>query len=178
MRVTLILFQFLLIFAEIHPRNSGGQGKPHIKPVSRAITHEPSKIYVDDPKHEFDRGFFSNDQVVGQNTRWMERLLYHGKQMNFVEYMINIAHAIPVTPVTALNIVDESPHCWVFLAYNSDDEEKYGELKELGKGMSEFFYERCGVGMLDLAYPSNFDTFGDLVSTWVKNYTIKRKNYC
>ena len=35
----------------------------------------------------------------------------------------------------------------------------------MGTGLSEYYYERCGVGMLDLGYPSNFDTFGELVST-------------
>lgn len=35
----------------------------------------------------------------------------------------------------------------------------------MGTGISEYFYERCGVSMLDLAYPSNYDTFGGLVNT-------------
>jgi hypothetical protein len=30
--------------------------------------------------------------------------------------------------------------------------------------MSEYFYERCGVAILDLGYPSNFETFSPLIS--------------
>ena len=33
------------------------------------------------------------------------------------------------------------------------------ELAELANGLAEYYYERCGVGILDLAYPSNKATF-------------------
>ena len=31
--------------------------------------------------------------------------------------------------------------------------------------MNAYFYERCGVSSIDLAYPSNLDTFGDIIET-------------
>ena len=37
------------------------------------------------------------------------------------------------------------------------------ETKELGNAISEHFFQRCGVAILDVGYPSNFATFGDLV---------------
>jgi len=39
--------------------------------------------------------------------------------------MINVKNAIAINPQTAINILDETPYCWVILTYNSDDEELY-----------------------------------------------------
>ena len=136
-------------------------------------------VYKAKYKHKFNKNFFSNDQVVAENTRWMERLFYHSKQANFVNFMINLDSTIPLTPPTAIEILDETPYCWVILTYNSDTEEMYKglvktkaysknffnlEIKELAVGLKEYFYERCAVSFLDLGYPSNQATFGHLVS--------------
>ena len=84
-----------------------------------------TQTYVEDPKHSFYHEFHSSDQVVGQNSRWIEKLFYHSKQNNFVDHMINIKKTLAVTPKTAISIIDETPYCWVILTYNSDDREFY-----------------------------------------------------
>lgn len=92
-----------------------------------------TNVYVEDPKHSFHHEFSSDDQVVGQNSRWIEKLYYHAKQANFVDYMINIKNAIALTPQTAIKILDETPYCWVILAYNSDDNELYAGMNYIPK---------------------------------------------
>ena len=42
--------------------------------------------------------------------------------------MINLDSTIPLTPPTAIEILDETPYCWVILTYNSDTEEMYKGL--------------------------------------------------
>ena len=32
-------------------------------------------------------------------------------------------------------------------------------MSELARGLTKYYYQRCGVGLLDLAYPSNGATF-------------------
>jgi len=39
---------------------------------------------------------------------------------NFIDSMININNSVPVTPSTALMHIDDSPYCWVILAYHSE----------------------------------------------------------
>ena len=68
-----------------------------------------------------------------------------------------------MTPVTAIKIIDESPHCWVIIAYNSNEDDNLSRIKDLTNGINELFYERCGVAVLDLAYPSNHFTFGPVI---------------
>jgi hypothetical protein len=59
-------------------------------------------VYVEDPKHSFHHEFFSDDLIVGQNSRWIEKLYYQPRQGNFVDSMININSTIPLSPQIAL----------------------------------------------------------------------------
>ena len=38
-------------------------------------------------------------------------------------------------------------------------------ITKLGQAISDMFYERCGVGLLDIGYPSNKATFGKIVDS-------------
>jgi hypothetical protein len=66
---------------------------------------------------------------------------------------------MPITPVTAVNIVDETPFCWFILAYDSASELHPRATLNLTRGLSKYFEHRCAVGTLDIAYPSNYDSF-------------------
>ena len=49
------------------------------------------------------------------------------------------------------------------VAYNSESA-PIKATKSLISTMAQAFYERCGVGLLDMDYPVNKNFFGDLVS--------------
>lgn len=50
------------------------------------------------------------------------------------------------------------------------------DIPKLTKTISKFFYERCGVGHLDISYPSNKALFGSLLNTEVPRIIIKKSN--
>ena len=61
-----------------------------------------------------------------------------------------------------MRYVDDSPYCWVIFAYDSDEDVE-SEIYPVAVDISEYFYERCAVGLLDMAYPSNKASFGYLI---------------
>lgn len=127
-----------------------------------------NELYPNDPRDLLGIDFNDN-QEYGQdqssldaNSAWLEKVYDNSKMSNFIDSMININNTVVINPASALSHVDDSPYCWVLLAYHSTlDHALYKELLEFGKGLSEYYYERCGVGLLDLAYPSNRASFSE-----------------
>merc|ERR1719383_167745 len=119
--------------------------------------------YVNDPLHRFNPQWYSPSEVTEKNQKWRQEMLAEKFQRDFAHEMINILTTVPLTPVTALRTVNESPHCWVIFVYNSDDEENLLGIKGVAYSIMQLLFERCGVAMLDMGYPSNQDTFGSVV---------------
>lgn len=120
------------------------------------------KIYPSDPKSLIYKNYVPNDDVLKRNGLWIDYLNENRTQSYFVSQMINVPNVVPITPDTAFTILDDSPFCWAILVYDSSKNGLYEEIIELAHAMSTHFYQRVTVGVLDLAYPSNHDTFGDL----------------
>jgi len=117
--------------------------------------------------------FAPNEVVIEKNTEWLERVHHSPIQASFVTKMINIEDTVPITPDSAYNEVDDSPFTWAILVYNSNNNEFFDETEELACALSKHFRGRVAVGMLDLGYPSNFATFGDLFGHEVPAVLVK-----
>lgn len=119
-------------------------------------------VFVADPKFvleaERPEGSKENKVLLEANKEWINDR--RGKEVT--KRMINIPNTMPITPHGVYKYVDDSPYCWVMFAYDSD-EDILSDILDLAENIAEYFYERCAVGMLDLAYPSNKFTFGYLI---------------
>jgi len=119
-------------------------------------------VFVADPKFvleaERPEGSKENKVLLEANKEWINDR--RGKDVT--KRMINIPNTMPITPHGVYKYVDDSPYCWVMFAYDSD-EDILSDILDLAENIAEYFYERCAVGMLDLAYPSNKFTFGYLI---------------
>ena len=141
-----------------------------------------SDIYVDDPKKAINDRWESIHFIVHENQEWRRTMESDRVRKRFVESMMSIPRTVIVTPPTAVKIIDETPYCWAILAYDSNNDHnlkgQHWKLKpsypylysilainKLGNALSDVFYERCGVGLLDLGYPSNYATFGKIVES-------------
>jgi len=118
-------------------------------------------LYPNDPRDLLGITDYDQDQATLQaNSEWLETVYDNSKMSFFIDNMLNINNTVVINPASALSHVDDTPYCWVIFAYHSTlDHALYKELLEFGKGISEYYYERCGVGLLDLAYPSNRASF-------------------
>lgn len=100
----------------------------------------------------------TNKKLVLANKQWSDR--HTGKELT--KKMLSIPNTMPFTPHGTMRYIDDSPYCWVIFAYDSDEDVE-GEIYPVAVDIAEYFYERCGVGLLDMAYPSNKATFGYLI---------------
>jgi len=120
-------------------------------------------IYIDDPKRvlkrERDPNQPINKDLLDRNKQWIAK---RGEGKEVVKKMINIPNTIPITPHGAFRFVDSSDYCWVFFPYDSDEDE-LSEIYPFAVDLADYFKERCAVGTIDLAYPSNTFTFGFLI---------------
>jgi len=134
------------------------QGAEKLKDKPLEVSH----VFVPDPKFVLEgkrpEGSKENVQLAEANKRWIADRT--GKDVT--KKMINVPNTMPVTPHGVYKYVDDSPYCWVIMAYDSD-EDIGSEIHAIAEKLSEYFYERCGVGMLDMAYPGNKFTFGYLI---------------
>jgi len=119
-------------------------------------------VFLPDPKVVLEgtrpEGAKENIALLEANKQWVNDRT--GKSVT--KKMINVPNTMPVTPHGVYKYIDDSPYCWVMFAYDSD-EDVASEIYGLAVKLSEYFYERCSVGMLDMAYPSNKFTFGYLI---------------
>merc|ERR1712157_158936 len=69
----------------------------------------------------------------------------------------SIENTVSVNPFSIAKAIDLQPHCWWILAF--DSESPNSDLVQLLEFASKGLYERCGVGSLDLSYPSNAEYF-------------------
>jgi hypothetical protein len=90
-----------------------------------AWDHTVSQTYSNDPKTVVFKQYKSDDVVIHKNAEWVDRVTHNKNQLEFINSMINIPETIPLTPDAAFSIMDESPFCWVVLAYNSNHLEFY-----------------------------------------------------
>lgn len=72
--------------------------------------------------------------------------------------MMNIEHAIPITPHSLQQFVEGSDFCWVFFFYTSDQPDFNGPYG-FAKSLATYFAERCMVGTINMSYPANQATF-------------------
>merc|ERR1712110_585694 len=122
-----------------------------------------NNLYLPDPKIVMGgkppEGFVENEYLIERNKRWIAQ---RDDSKDVVKKMINIPNTIPIAPHVAYKTVDNTPYCWVFYPYHSEEDE-LGPIYQFATHLSEFFYERCAVGTIDLAYPSNQFMFGYLI---------------
>lgn len=123
---------------------------------------EYQQVFLPDPKVVLEgtrpEGSPENVALLEGNKAWINDRT--GKEVT--KRMINVRNTMPITPHGVYKYVDDSPYCWVMLAYDSD-EDVVSEILETAQHLSDYFYERCAVGTLDMAYPSNKFTFGYLI---------------
>merc|ERR1719447_1170937 len=93
------------------------------------------EIYVDDPKKAFNSDWESIAQVVHENQEWKREMRHVSSRKKFVEEMINLKTVIPITPVEAIHILDNSPHCWILMAYNSYEDDNLKRIKDLTEAL-------------------------------------------
>ena len=53
------------------------------------------------------------------NSKWITEVYENPAVSNFLDEMINIKNSVTITPASAVTLIDDSPYCWVFLAYHS-----------------------------------------------------------
>ena len=61
--------------------------------------------------------------------------------------MINIPNTVPIAPHVAYKTVENTPYCWVFYPYHSEEDE-LREIHQFATDLADFFYERCAVGTI------------------------------
>ena len=79
--------------------------------------------------------------------------------------MLGIKKVLPMTPMAAFNMLEQTEMCWVIVPYNSDEDE-IEESHKFVSAVGQYFHERCGVSSLDMAYPGNARTFGNVVDDY------------
>lgn len=86
-----------------------------------------------------------------------------------------------ITATNTFQIVDNSPYCVVILTYDSDNTALLEDVLELSRAMEQYFVERCEVGFLDFAYPSNrvsFEKFySDMPSLMIRRARAHHKMF-
>lgn len=134
------------------------------KPAKK-MSIDYKQVFVDNPimqvsdKVEVEKlEEMTNKKLVLANKQWSDR--HTGKELT--KKMLSIPNTMPFTPHGTMRYVDDSPYCWVIFAYDSDEDVE-SEIYPVAVDVAEYFYERCGVGLLDMAYPSNKASFGYLI---------------
>jgi len=69
-----------------------------------------------------------------------------------------------VTPHNAFEEIDSAGFVYAILAYDSSQKRLYPETLEMAAALRTYFHERCGVALLDFAYPLNRIVFSKLYS--------------
>ena len=119
-------------------------------------------LYVEDPKKftklKRDPKQPVNYELIDRNRKWISQMS-HGKEV--AKKMMNITNTVPIAPQVMMKLVDDSDYCWVFYPYNSD-EDVFNEIYSFATDLADFFRERCVVGTIDMAYPSNMYIFQHL----------------
>lgn len=135
------------------------------KNESRAAQRLIKEVYPDDPKAAFRGTWKSSNYKIQANKKFREKLQLVNVKSNFVNKMLNINNVVPLTPVSAFQIMDDVPYCWIILCYDSNSEHHPAAMVNLTAGLSEYFHQRCAIGSLDMSYPSNHDTFHNIVTS-------------
>jgi len=139
-------------------------------------TLDYKSIYIEDPKvvlakHRPDTAAVNKD-LLKRNKDWIN---HNDEGKEVARKMINIPNTMPITPHGVYKFVDGSPYCWVFFPYDSDEDE-LSDIYPFAVDLASVFKERCAVGTIDLAYPSNKFVFGYLVDDtpmlFVKNASV------
>lgn len=102
--------------------------------------------------------------LVKLNEEWIEKQKDESKRTDHTQ-MINVPYTMPMTPHGVYKFMEGSDFCWVLMFYNSDvhSMEVYYTFAQNAAG---YFKERCMVGTVNMAYPANRITFGDLVKEY------------
>jgi len=105
--------------------------------------------------------------IVKKNRNWLSKLRKNPEQLKVVEWMTLSLKSLPITPNT-ISKLDDDDFCWILFFYDSNNHKDETGLKSLFRTTNEMFYERCGVGTVDISFPSNHLMFSK---------TIKNMNY-
>lgn len=121
------------------------------------------KVYIENPIDVMptsrEGGWTANKNLVEKNKRWLAQ---KDESKDIVKKMINIKNTVPMTPHGVFRFVDGSDYCWIFYPYDSEEDEE-GPIMQFAEHLADYFYERCGVATIDLAYPSNRFMFGYMI---------------
>ena len=76
-------------------------------------------IYPSDPRQMLFN--WATQDVVDENEAWFDTVLENKAIESFIMEISEIRPGLMITPATAFGIVDNSPYCWVILAYDSSN---------------------------------------------------------
>jgi len=87
---------------------------------------EYQQVFIPDPKVVLDGqrpdGAKENLALLDANKAWIDDRT--GKEVT--KRMINVKNTMPITPHGVYKYVDDSPYCWVIMAYDSDEDIESG----------------------------------------------------
>ena len=95
--------------------------------------------------------------IKAKNEAWLRSLENKSQtsQAEFLEYLINIPKAHIITP-NSIQPLNNEDFCWVIMVFDSRDTIDRIGTTSLLRSANEMFYERCGFGILDISFPSNY----------------------
>jgi len=150
------------IFVSFFAILKAGRLDPSLDVIDKDELIDINDVYYPDPLAVFSPPRETKDYLVERNEMWKHVIGNRVHQLKFVTALLNTKLVVPFVPKFGERI-ERSNDCWVFLVYNSDTERHYGGIKSLLTTTNAYFYERCGVSAVDLAYPSNYDMFSPIV---------------
>jgi len=128
--------------------------KPDIQALSRLFSSLPKVV-------EFDAvGDVPPEvlEIFDRNELWQKHIEQNREHAAFFTQMLSSRH-IQIVPERAYRLFDLNPNCFLLLAFNSAWAEQWTEVTLLTDILGNYFKDRCSLAVVDLSYPSNFDTF-------------------
>jgi len=150
---------FKIIIGAISASRLTMDGIYPVYPMDLLRDHGHMKHHIGQPKLKTNNPMFN--QLVEENQLWKSKIKFSNRK-GFINGLINTPATLAINSDT-LQIIDHSEFCWVIVAYKSESA-PIKATKSLISTMAQAFYERCGVGLLDLDYPVNKNLFGDFVT--------------
>lgn len=142
----------------------------YLAPIERFMrwvieqTQDPQQaktVYQDVLKGRYNGYSLFNEPEIDSNMEWLFNVRNDSARMNYLRQISNIENVVHLTPDVMASIVDYSDHCWaiVLLDSNFTSDVAFEYVEQIIKSVSKTFYEKCGVGFVEMTYPSNFKIF-------------------
>ena len=75
----------------------------------------------------------TSKEQIDQNVKWISSVLDNAKTEQFVTSIINLEGTLPLNPINAYHLIDNSLFCWAILTYDSTFDQYYdGKLGNWG----------------------------------------------